>query len=68
MFKGEIYDITLSFGLMRFNRLFKDKGYSYNNYLDADSLKLCFALAPEMREKFTFFTLLKQTGMLEGFL
>ncbi len=68
MFKAEIYEKTLSFALKRFKRLYKDKGYSYNNYLDADSLKLCFALAPEMREKFTFFTLLKQTGMLEGFL
>ena len=68
MLKAGIYEKTLSFALKHFKRLYKDKGYSYNNYLDADSLKLCFALAPEMREKFTFFTLLKQTGMLESFL
>ena len=46
MLKAGIYEKTLSFALKHFKRLYKDKGYSYNNYLDADSLKLCFAAFP----------------------
>lgn len=66
--RAVIYEKTLSFALKLFKRLYKDKGYSYNNYLSADDVKVCIALAPEMREKFTCFTLMKQLGLLDGFL
>ena len=66
--KAVIYEKTLSFALKLFKRLYNDKGYSYNNYLGAEDLKVCIALAPEMREKFTCFTLMKQLGLLEGFI
>jgi len=56
---------TLVFAAKRMKRLYKDKGYSYNNYVTADDLRVCFALAPELRGGSDTMRLMKQAGYLE---
>ena len=68
--KGELieravkYSRTLDFALIRFKRLYKDRGYSYNNYITSDILRSCIMLAPEMNGKFTLFSAMKQIGVI----
>lgn len=66
--RGEIYRKVLEFAQNRVKRLYKDRGFSYNKYLDGRTVKRCFALAPEMRGKQTLFSLMKQTGIAKAFL
>lgn len=60
-----IIEKTLVFAAKRMKRLYKDKGYSYNNYLTADEMRICFALASEMRGGSTVMKIMKQAGYLE---
>lgn len=66
--RGERYRKVLQFVQNRAKRLYKDRGFSYNKYLDGQTVKTCFALAPEMRGKKTLFSLMKQTGLMRAFL
>jgi hypothetical protein len=66
--RGERYRKVLQFVQNRAKRLYKDRGFSYNKYLDGQTVKVCFALAPEMRGKKTLFSLMKQTGLMRAFL
>ncbi len=58
------YEKTLCFAISRFKRLYNDRGYSYNRYMTSDELRACVMLAPEMNEKFTLFTAMKQAGVI----
>ncbi len=60
-----IIEKTLVFATKRMKRLYKDKGYSYNNYLTADEMRICFALASEMRGGNVVMKIMKQAGYLE---
>lgn len=60
-----IIEKTLVFAAKRMKRLYKDKGYSYNNYLTADDMRICFALASEMRGGNAVMKVMKQAGYLE---
>lgn len=60
-----IIEKTLVFAAKRMKRLYKDKGYSYNNYLTADEMRICFALASEMRGGNAVMKIMKQAGYLE---
>lgn len=66
--KCRVYEKLTAYAYKRFKRLYKDKGFSYNEYLNARDLKTAVGIAPDMNEKFTFFTLMKQTGLLDGLL
>ena len=46
-------------------RLYKDKGYSYNNYVTANDLRICFALAPDVRGAGATLKIMRQAGYLE---
>ncbi|MBQ8882553.1 MAG: hypothetical protein IJY70_04075 [Clostridia bacterium] len=63
----KIYRKTLVFTAEKQKRLYKDKGFSYNNYADRDSVRAVLPLLPEMRGKLTLFSLLKQTGYLRSY-
>ena len=56
---------TLVFAAKRMKRLYKDKGYSYNNYVTADDLRICFALAPDVRGAGVTLKIMRQAGYLE---
>lgn len=62
------YEKTLRFALRRFKRLYKDKGYSYNKYLNAADMRVSLALASELPGRECLLTLMKQTGALDGLL
>lgn len=51
-----------------FKRLYSDDGYSLQNYMEESEARLCLALAPEMRAKFTALTHLKNTGVTDAYL
>lgn len=67
-FKLKIYQKILFSANRVFKRLYKDKGYSYNEYIAADDLALCVGLAPDLREKFTTLTYMKQLGVLDRYI
>lgn len=56
---------TLVFAAKRMKRLYKDKGYSYNNYVTANDLRICFALAPDVRGAGVTLKIMRQAGYLE---
>ena len=56
---------TLVFAAKRMKRLYKDKGYSYNNYVTANDLRICFALAPDVRGAGATLKIMRQAGYLE---
>ena len=49
-------------------RTYNDFGYSLNNHITKPDADKCIALAPDIREKFTLLTQLKNMGLLERFL
>lgn len=51
-----------------FRRLYSDDGYFLKSYLDVSEAKLCVALAPEMRSKYTALTHMKNMGLTDGYL
>ncbi|MDR0426245.1 MAG: iron-containing alcohol dehydrogenase [Clostridiales bacterium] len=68
LFKLRIYQKILLNANRIFKRLYKDKGYSYNEYVGAADLSLCIGLAPDVREKFTTLTYMKQLGLLDRYI
>lgn len=58
------YEKALNFALTRFKRLYKDRGYSYNNYMTKAHLRDCVRLAPETGGKTTLFTVMKRFGLI----
>lgn len=61
-----IIEKTLVYSAKRIKRLYKDKGYSYNNYATASDVGLSLALATEMRGGDSLIKIIKQAGYLEG--
>ena len=57
---------TLALAERTFKRLYDDDGYAVTGSVDEGSL--CVALAPDVKERFTFLTYLKQAGLLDNFL
>lgn len=51
-----------------FKRLHGDDGFSLRTYLAGGDAKLCLALAPEMRAKYTALTHLKNMGITDAYL
>lgn len=51
-----------------FKRLHDDDGFALRRYLSPAEVKLCVALAPEMRAKFTALTHLKNMGVTDAYL
>jgi len=49
-------------------RTYDDFGYSLNNHIGRTDSDICIALAPDIREKFTLLTQLKNMGLLERLL
>ncbi len=66
MEKCRVYEKTLGFAGKLFKRIYADKGYSFEGYLSRRELMTALYLAPEMREKITALTLMKQFGYLEN--
>ncbi len=62
--KAEVYGKTLKLALSQFKRLYKDCGYSYNNYITIEELRSCVNLAPEMNGKNTLYTAMKRLGVI----
>jgi hypothetical protein len=58
------YEKALNFALTRIKRLYKDRGYSYNNYMTKNDLHECVRLAPETCGKTTLFTVMKGFGLI----
>jgi glycerol dehydrogenase-like iron-containing ADH family enzyme len=58
----------LSLGARIFKRLYPDLGYSLLNYFEPPDISLSAALAPDLKEKFSFLTYLKNIGILDGYL
>ena len=51
-----------------FRRLHGDDGYFIKSYMDVSEARLCLALAPEMRNKYTALTHLKNMGVTDAYL
>lgn len=49
-------------------RMYSDFGYSLNHHITQADTDMCLALAPDIREKFSFLTQLKNMGLLERLL
>lgn len=64
--KCRAYENALCYAGKLFKRIYSDKGYSYTEYMSRRELSSALYLAPEMREKFTALTLIKQFGYLEN--
>ena len=64
MKKAVVYGKTLKLALSQFKRLYKDCGYSYNNYITIEELRPCVNLAPEMSGKSTLYTVMKRLGVI----
>lgn len=61
--RAAIYEKTLRFAQKRLKRLYKDKGFSYNNYISETDLRVCLALAPEMSSRLTVLGAIKRFGL-----
>ena len=55
-------------GFSIFRRLYPDYGYALLGYIEPADAKLAIGLAPDMGGKTTFLTLMKNAGLLEGYL
>ena len=66
--KAVAYLKILDFSFKRFKRLYKDRGFSYNDYMSADEKKLCFALAPDVGSPFTLLDVARETGLTDALL
>lgn len=51
-----------------FNRLYSDAGFWMKNYLHEQDYKEAFALAPDLREKYTALTYMRDLGLLDRYL
>lgn len=51
-----------------FKRIYADAGYSLKRYLSEDDLRAMISLAPDVGEKFTLLTVMKQMGILDEYL
>jgi len=49
-------------------KLYKDFGYSLISHITPDKMNMCLALAPDIREKFSLLSALKNIGLLERLL
>lgn len=63
MQRAVIYEKTLRFAQKRLKRLYKDKGFSYNNYISETDLRVCLALASEMSSHLTVLGAIKRFGL-----
>ncbi|MCL2375364.1 MAG: hypothetical protein FWC82_02420, partial [Firmicutes bacterium] len=51
-----------------FKRLYTDDGYALRKEIDSSDVSIALALAPDLKNKFTFLTALKCMGLLEGYI
>lgn len=65
---AEEFDQKLNKAWKIFKRLYDDDGYSIINYLQQSDVSLCMALAPDLKEKYTTLTYLKNQGVLDTYL
>ncbi|MCL2061905.1 MAG: iron-containing alcohol dehydrogenase [Firmicutes bacterium] len=49
-----------------FKRLYADDGYALQEYLDPPDIALAVALAPDLKEKYTLLSYMKDAGLLES--
>ncbi len=73
-YQGELYslacdfDVRLSRAWKAFKRLYDDDGFALMDYLDPTDASLCVSLAPDLKEKYTMLTYMKNAGLLEDYL
>lgn len=68
--KGELEMLSyrLNEAYRIFRRLYSDDGFSLRGYLGVGEARISIALAPEMRNKYTALTHLKNMGVLDAYL
>lgn len=62
------FDMRLSRAWRPFKRIYDDDGFALEGYLDPLDVSVCLALAPDLKEKFTMLTYMKNAGLLETYL
>ena len=62
------FDIRLFRAWKAFKRLYDDDGYALTSYIDPTDASLCVSLAPDLKEKYTMLTYMKNAGLLEAYL
>ena len=62
------FDVRLTRAWKTFKRLYDDDGFALTSYIDPTDASLCVSLAPDLKEKFTLLTYMKNAGLLEAYL
>lgn len=61
-------EARLTAAMKGFRRLYADAGYWMKGYLAGDDYAVALALAPEMRDKYTLLTQMRDLGELDRYL